>query len=157
MPLIFAASYTPEQTSTFFLAIFFLSCLVGLTAIAIAGWRLFAPKIAARYDAQTAKHDADAKLSASLAVSIPLQVETANKTNQLLEGQGQDIRGVKETLLHHGRQIVAISKHLKVEQLIPHEANVVFQPGVERSPTGTDRPVILKTEVLHPPEESERR
>ncbi len=162
MSLLIAASYTKEDVSTYFLAIFFLIVMGGISALITAVYRLWAPRKRAQMEALARKHEADAKLSESLAFTTVQQAASAAKTNELLEGQGQQIQGIATTqavfggkLDYHGQLLMSIVGQRRGE-ITPHESTVFFTPGVERSATGTDRPAIVKTEVTPlPPEQAQ--
>ncbi len=70
---------------------------------------------------------------------------------------GEVLRDVHGLLHVHSEQMRNIADAVgatRVAGLNPHPSTVTFMPGVERSATGTDHPVVVKTEVIRPPEQA---
>jgi hypothetical protein len=140
-------TYTPEQTSTLFLAIFFLVVIGGGSALLTAVWIFAKPLIRRRMEAQAAKHDADARLAESLVVTTSKQTDLTERLVSMTNDNGVTLRQDGHVL----RLTLAQVQHIadKVGAARVTDGPTTYSPAVEVSADGKARPVVLAQEVIH--------
>jgi hypothetical protein len=141
-------TYTPEQTSTLFLAIFFLVVIAGGTAFLTAVWIFAKPLLQRRFEAQAAKHDADARLAESLVVTTSKQTDLTERLVSMTNDNGVTLRQDGHIMRLTLAQVQHIADKVGAAR-VTNDGPTTYSPAVEVSADGKARPVVLAQEVIH--------
>ena len=141
-------TYTPEQTSTLFLAIFFLVVIAGGSALLTAVWIFAKPLIRRRMEAQAAKHEADAKLADSLVVTTSKQTDLTERLVAMTNDNGVTLRQDGHVLRLTLAQVQHIADKVGATR-VTFDSPRTLSPAVEVDSSGQARPVVVATEVIH--------
>lgn len=163
--------WTPEQTSTLFLAIFFLAVIGGCGAAITSFWFFWKPlkkrKVEAelrKMEAEALKIEADSRLADSLVVTTTKQTSLTERTieigNEILKNQNMQtvtLNVFGQIMNLQGDQVRAIAHAVGARIIGPETQSrgpVTFQPAVEVDSAGKPHPVTVVTETIR---EQERK